>query len=108
MDPVYEELLTLPSIYNICQRAIIEGRGGPGVTPHPEGPVLTHEMAQHAPGRTPGGQDWHRDGNSSVNPGLVTSPGPPASISKGGGSVGGRWMITPATLCGAKTSLVFD
>lgn len=35
LDPVYEELLTLPSIYNICQRAIIEGRGGPDMQPHP-------------------------------------------------------------------------
>jgi hypothetical protein len=62
LDPVYEELLTLPSIYNICQRAIIEGRGGPGVQPHPVGPILVHEMGQHAPARTPGGQAWHQDG----------------------------------------------
>lgn len=58
LDPVYEELLTLPSIYNICQRAIIEGRGGAEMEPHPAGPILVHEMAQHAPGRTPGGQQW--------------------------------------------------
>ena len=51
---------TLPSIYNIYQRAIREGRGGPSVEPHPAGPVLVHEMAQHAPGNTPGGQQWHR------------------------------------------------
>ena len=69
LDPVYEELLTLPSIYNIYQRAIREGRGGPGIEPHPAGPVLVHEMAQHAPGNTPGGQSWHRDGGS-VNPSL--------------------------------------
>ncbi len=58
LDPVYEELLTLPSIYNICQRAIVEGRGGAGMEPHPAGPILVHEMAQHAPGHTPGGQQW--------------------------------------------------
>ena len=62
LDPVYEELLTLPSIYNICQRAIIEGRGGPGVQPHPAGPILVHEMGQHAPAHTPGGQAWHQHG----------------------------------------------
>jgi hypothetical protein len=69
LDPVYEELLTLPSIYNICQRAIIEGRGGPAMEPHPAGPILVHEMAQHAPGHTPGGQQWHQDGGA-YNPSL--------------------------------------
>lgn len=70
LDPCYEELLTLPSIYNICQRAIIEGRGGPSMPPHPAGPVLVHEMAQHAPGYTPGGQMWHQDGGSTNTPSL--------------------------------------
>ena len=64
LDACYEELLTLPAIHNICQRAIVEGRGGPHMEPHPAGPVLVHEMAQHAPGHTPGGQSWHQDGNS--------------------------------------------
>ena len=29
LDPAFEELLTLPSIYNIVQRAFTEGRGAP-------------------------------------------------------------------------------
>jgi hypothetical protein len=60
LDPAYEELLTLPSVMPIVRRAIIEGRGAPAI---PSGPKLVHEMVQHAPGRTAGGQMWHRDGN---------------------------------------------
>ena len=35
------------------------------MAPHPAGPALAHEMAQHAPGGTPGGQSWHQDGKST-------------------------------------------
>ena len=57
LDPAYEELLTLPKVFPIVDRAIREGRGR---KPHPGGPRLYHEMAQHMPAGTPGGQSWHR------------------------------------------------
>ena len=60
LDWAYEELLTLPKVYPIIERAIKEGRGRPG---HEGGPRLYHEMAQHLPAGTPGGQSWHRDGD---------------------------------------------
>ena len=59
LDPVFEELLTLPSIFNIIKRAFKEGRGRPATD---EGIRLMHEMGQHLPAKTPGGQAWHRDG----------------------------------------------
>ena len=96
LDPVYEELLTLPSIYNIYQRAIREGRGGPGVDPHPAGPVLVHEMAQHAPGNTPGGQQWHRDGNNSYNPSLRCTFTLNDLSREGGGTIAMAGSHTPA------------
>ena len=94
MDPVYEELLTLPSIYNICQRAIIEGRGGPGIEPHPAGPVLVHEMAQHAPGYTPGGQKWHQDGGTA-NPSLRCTFTLNDLLPDGGGTIAMAGSHTP-------------
>jgi hypothetical protein len=60
LDPAYEELLTLPNVFPIIDRAIREGRGRPA---HAGGPRLYHEMAQHMPAGTPGGQAWHRDGD---------------------------------------------
>jgi hypothetical protein len=57
MDDAYEELLTLPKVFPIIDRAIREGRGRPG---HPGGPRLYHEMMQHHPAGTEGGQGWHR------------------------------------------------
>ena len=57
LDPVFEELLTLPSIFNIIKRAFKEGRGRPATD---EGIRLMHEMGQHLPAKTPGGQAWHR------------------------------------------------
>jgi hypothetical protein len=60
LDSAYEELLTLPKVFPIIDRAIREGRGRKG---HPGGPRLYHEMAQHMPAGTPGGQSWHRDGD---------------------------------------------
>ena len=60
MDPAYEELLTLPNVFPIIDRAIREGRGRPA---HTGGPRLYHEMAQHMPAGTPAGQSWHRDGD---------------------------------------------
>jgi hypothetical protein len=60
MDDAYEELLTLPKVFPIIDRAIREGRGRPG---HPGGPRLYHEMMQHHPAGTEGGQGWHRDGD---------------------------------------------
>ena len=38
----------------------LQGRGRPA---HAGGPRLYHEMAQHMPAGTPGGQSWHRDGD---------------------------------------------
>jgi hypothetical protein len=96
LDPCYEELLTLPSIYNICQRAIIEGRGGPGMEPHPAGPVLVHEMAQHAPGHTPGGQMWHQDGGST-NPSLRCTFTLNALAHDGGGTIAMAGSHTPGS-----------
>ena len=60
MDDAYEQLLTLPKVFPIIDRAIREGRGRPG---HPGGPRLYHEMMQHHPAGTDGGQGWHRDGD---------------------------------------------
>jgi hypothetical protein len=60
LDPAYQELLTLPKVFPIVDRAIREGRGRKA---HPGGPRLYHEMAQHMPAGTPGGQSWHRDGD---------------------------------------------
>ena len=53
LDVAYEELLTLPNVFPIIDRAIREGRGRKG---HADGPRLYHEMAQHMPAGTPGGQ----------------------------------------------------
>lgn len=55
LDPAYQELLTLPKVFPIVDRAIREGRGRKA---HPGGPRLYHEMAQHMPAGTPGGQSW--------------------------------------------------
>ena len=85
MSAADAELLTLPKVFPIIDRAIRGGRGRPG---HPGGPRLYHgdlnagimsdlcsshkrlsvaafpaEMAQHMPAGTPGGQSWHRDGD---------------------------------------------
>lgn len=60
MDDAYEQLLTLPKVFPIIDRAIREGRGRPG---HAGGPRLYHEMMQHHPAGTEGGQGWHRDGD---------------------------------------------
>ena len=56
LDAAYEELLTLPKVFPIIDRAIREGRGRKG---HAGGPRLYHEMAQHMPAGTPGGQSWY-------------------------------------------------
>jgi len=55
LDPAYQELLTLPKVFPIVDRAIREGRGRKA---HSGGPRLYHEMAQHMPAGTPGGQSW--------------------------------------------------
>jgi hypothetical protein len=60
LDEAYAALLTLPKVFPIIDRAIREGRGRPG---HPGGPRLYHEMMQHHPAGTEGGQSWHRDGD---------------------------------------------
>ena len=60
LDDAYAALLTLPKVFPIIDRAIREGRGRPG---HPGGPRLYHEMMQHHPAGTEGGQSWHRDGD---------------------------------------------
>ena len=77
LDWAYEELLTLPKVYPIIERAIKEGRGRPG---HEGGPRLYHEMAQHLPAGTPGGQSWHRCGHRRAHPSTCCSQGMPALI----------------------------
>ena len=75
LDWAYEELLTLPKVYPIIERAIKEGRGRPG---HEGGPRLYHEMAQHLPAGTPGGQSWHRCGHRRAHRSACCSQGMPA------------------------------
>jgi hypothetical protein len=54
IDPAYEELMDLPSVFPIVQAAITGGRGRPA---HAGGPrLLSGLVTQHLPAGTPTGQ----------------------------------------------------